>query len=185
MKQVFILMFALLLFGCQTVEAPEEEPAEEVEAQPPAEEANRETVQLAVGGSDISIDYGRPQLQGRNMLAQLEDGQVWRLGMNEATTFETTQSLVFGNTALEAGKYSIWAKKVSNDEWHLIFNSAADIWGTQRDPENDVAEVPLAVGQLTESVERFTVELISTGGQSGEVLMKWATLEIKAPFGVK
>jgi hypothetical protein len=157
-----LLFVVLLCVACQPSEAPVEDveqPATEPE-EPAAEEADRSTVEATVGGAQVSIDYGRPELKGRDMLAMLEDGQVWRLGMNEATVLATDQDLTLGDTVLKAGKYSIWAKKVSFEEWHLIFNSEADIWGTQRKPENDLAAVPAETAELAESVERLLIEVV-------------------------
>ena len=45
----------------------------------------------------------------------------------------------------------------------------------------------LVVGQvteLTESMEKFVIEVISTDERSGELAMKWATAQIKVPFSV-
>jgi len=183
MKQLIQLLFLVVSLGvaCQ----PAETPTQETE-QPPtkAEEPDRGTAEATIGGAQLSVDYGRPELLGRDMLGKLEDGQVWRLGMNEATVFESDQDLTFGDTVIKAGSYSLWARKVSSEEWHLIFNSEAEIWGTQRKPENDVAEVPAERTELSESVEKFVIELVPTGDQSGEIVMKWATLQLRVPFSI-
>jgi len=178
---VLVAFLSLCLFGCQPAEVPEEQaaPAEE-----PAPSTNRGTAQVTIGAIEIKIDYGQPELQGRDMLGKLQDGQVWRLGMNEATTLETSGDLTFGESVVPSGKYSIWAKKVSPAEWHLIFNSEPDIWGTERQPDKDVAEVPMEVSQLDESVEQFLIELNATGDMAGEIVMSWATLQLKVPFSV-
>ena len=102
--------------------------------------------------------------------------------MNDATTFETSSDLTFGDTDLPAGRYSIWAKKVSSDDWRLIFNSDPDVGGLDHNPENDVAETPLEHSDLAESVERFTIELNPIDNVSGEVRMKWATLQLRVAF---
>lgn len=173
----------LLCVACQPSEAPLEETEQPaVEAEEPEAVVDRGTAEATVGGARVSITYGRPELKGRDMLGMLADGQVWRLGMNEATVFETDQDLTFGDTPLQAGKYSIWAKKISAQEWHLVFNSEADIWGTQRKPENDVAVVPAEATELSESAERFMIEVVPQGDQGGEIVMKWGTLQIKVPF---
>ena len=100
--------------------------------------------------------------------------------MNDATTFETSSDLAFGDTVLSAGRYSIWAKKVSSDDWRLIFNSDPDVGGLNHDPESDIAETPLERSDLTESVEQFTIELKPTDDGRGEALMTWATLQLRA-----
>ena len=151
------LLIVAPLLACQPAETPAQEPAEEAAAEelaPP----NRGTVQTTIGGAEITVNYGRPELKGRDMLGQLGNGGIWRLGMNEATRLETTNDLLFGETSLASGSYSLFAKKLSRDEWHLIFNSEADIWGTQRNPDKDVAEVLAEV-----LVERLAGFLGQTG----------------------
>ncbi len=118
------------------------------------------------------------------MLSQLPDGQIWRLGMNDATTLETSSDLAFGDTVLQAGRYSIWAKKVTSDNWRLIFNSEPDVWGLNHNPDSDIAEIPLEHSDLAESVEQFTIELNPTDDGGGEALMKWATLQLRVAFDI-
>ena len=110
MKQFIPLFFfaVLLCLACQPSEAPLEEAEQPaVEAEEPAAVVDRGAAEATVGGAQVSITYGRPELKGRDMLGMLADGQVWRLGMNEATVFETDQDLAFGDASLKAGKYSL------------------------------------------------------------------------------
>lgn len=182
MRQVFLLLFLGFLPACSSAEAP---PGEEIPAaQQTVQSETRGTAEVSIGDTYISVKYGRPELQGRDMLGRLQDGQVWRLGMDEATTFETSKDLAFGSTIIQAGRYSIWAKKVSSDEWRLIFNSEADIFGTEHNAENDIAEIVLAKTELEESVDKFTIEVASTSGTSGEILMTWDTAQLRATFSV-
>jgi len=186
MYRIFIVFLALT-FGSaacsspQTAEQPAASSGGEAEAAP---SGNRGTAEITLGATQVSINYGRPQLQGRDMLSQLQDGQIWRLGMNDATTFETNSDLTLGGTVIQTGRYSIWAKKVTSDDWRLIFNSEPDIWGLDHNPASDIAEIPLEVSDLAESVDPFTIELNPVDGGSAEVLMKWATLQLRAAFKV-
>ena len=154
-----LVVIGLLLSGCGSETTPTEAPPDVDVAADPEPESNRETIEVTLGETQVSVNYGRPQLQGRDMISQLQDSQVWRLGMNEATALETTGVLAFGETLIEAGSYSLWVKKVSADEWRLIFNSEADIWGLARKAENDLVEVPLDISEGLEAVENFTIEL--------------------------
>ena len=47
-----------------------------------AQQAKRGTAEATINGKKVSISYGRPSLQGRDMLAQATPGTVWRVGMN-------------------------------------------------------------------------------------------------------
>jgi len=186
MYRIFVTFLTLTLWAAacssqQTAEQPAASSGGEAE---PAPSSNRGTAELALGATQVSINYGRPQLQGRDMLSQLPDGQIWRLGMNDATTLETSSDLAFGDTVLQAGRYSIWAKKVTSDNWRLIFNSEPDVWGLNHNPDSDIAEIPLENSDLAESVEQFTIELNPTDDGGGEALMKWATLQLRVAFDI-
>ena len=191
MKRIFSILIAItfLSAACSSPQTTTEQPtaasAGEAEAaQDPAASGNRGTAEIVLGSTQVSINFGRPELKGREMLSQLPDGQVWRLGMNDATRFETNSDLLFGQTLIQTGRYSIWGKKVSSDDWRLIFNSEADIWGLDRKAENDIVEIPLESSELAESVEKFTIEINPVAEDSAEILMKWDTLQLRAAFNV-
>ncbi len=186
MYRILVIFLALTFWSAacsspQTAEQPPASGGEEAEAAP---SGDRGTAEITLGATRVSINYGRPELQGRDMLSQLQDGQVWRLGMNEATSFETSSDLTIGDTVIQTGRYSIWAKKVTSDDWRLIFNSEPENWGLAHNPASDIAEIPLEVSDLAESVDPFTIELNPVDGGGAEVLMKWATLQLRAAFNV-
>ncbi len=191
MNRIFSILVVItaLSAACSSPQTTTDQPtaagAGEGEAtQEAAPSSNRGTAELVIGSTQASIDYGRPELKGRNMLSQLPDGQVWRLGMNDATRFETNSDLLFGQTLIQAGRYSIWGKKVTSDDWRLIFNSEADIWGLDRKAENDVVEIPLESSEAAESVEQFTIEMNPVVEGGAEILMNWDTLQLRATFNV-
>lgn len=190
MNRIFSILVVMtaLSAACSSPQTATEEPAagagEGEAAQAPAASSDRGTAEIVLGSTQTSINYGRPELKGRNMLSQLPDGQVWRLGMNDATRLETNTDLLFGETLIETGRYSIWAKKVSSDDWRLIFNSEADIWGLDRKAENDIAESPLESSELAESVEQFTIEMNPVDEGGAEILIRWDTLQLRATFNV-
>lgn len=184
-----LVVITALSAACSSPQTTTEQPTaasagEGESAQEPAASGNRGTAEIVLGSTQASINYGRPELKGRNMLSQLPDGQVWRLGMNDATRFESDSDLLFGQTLIQTGRYSIWGKKVSSDDWRLIFNSEPDIWGLDHNPASDIAEIPLEVSDLAESVDPFTIELNPIDDGTAEILMKWATLQLRATFNI-
>jgi len=149
---------------------------------PPA--GDRGTASATFGNANITINYGRPQLQGRDMLAQATDGMVWRMGMNEATEIKTDVDLKFGATVIPKGNYSLFMKKVSTDQWHLIFNKKTGMWGTEYSEQDDLAEVPLMMSTNPQSVEAFTVELEKINDTTGKIKASWGTSVLSTDFTV-
>ena len=50
-------------------------------ALPVLSQQSRGKTEATVKGKKITIDYGRPALQGRDMIGMARPGMVWRLGM--------------------------------------------------------------------------------------------------------
>ena len=142
----------------------------------------RGKAEATIGGKSVSAEYGRPLLQGRDMLARAQVGTLWRMGANQATTFISEGDLVFGDARVPKGSYTLFARKASDKVWELIFNSKVGVGVGRRQASNDTAAVPLQAESLAESVETFTIELSAEGGSSGSFSMAWGTLKLKASF---
>lgn len=145
----------------------------------------RGTAELSVAGKKISVEYGRPELQGRDMLGRATEGMVWRMGADRTTTLTTEADLQFGETTVPAGTYSLFAKKTGPDSWVLLINSNPNASVGSRKEEEDVAVVPLVSKRLENSIETFTIELLQAGGRQGTFSMAWGNLSLRADFQVK
>lgn len=149
-------------------------------AAPTFAQGNRGKAEVMVSGGDVTVDYGRPSLQGRDMLSKLQEGQFWRMGMNQSTTFTTPVNLHFGSTQIAKGSYSLWLIK-SGSDFQLVFNSQTGQWGTQHDPSKDVAKVTMKKGSLSSPVETFTINLEKASG-GGTLQMEWGETQLSASF---
>jgi len=139
-----------------------------------AHAADRGEAKATVSGKAVVIDYGRPVLKGRDMLAQAEVGKPWRLGADAATTLKTDADLSFGGVAVPKGTYVLTATKVAADKWVL---TAA----TNDADKKKVAEVPLTPGTLPAEVEQFTIGL-GADQDKGELSLSWGKTSLKATF---
>ncbi|HEX8178220.1 MAG TPA: DUF2911 domain-containing protein [Pyrinomonadaceae bacterium] len=144
----------------------------------------RGTAEATVNGKKVSISYGRPGLQGRDLLAQAQTGMVWRLGMNEATEITTDGTLVVSGTELKAGKYTLWVRKTGADTWTLAFHPKTGIWGAPPQREGFAAETPLKLEKAADSAEQLVVELADKSGNA-EIKIHWGTALLTGTFGVK
>jgi hypothetical protein len=139
-----------------------------------AHAADRGEAKATVLGKAVVIDYGRPVLKGRDMLAQAEVGKPWRLGADAATTLKTDADLSFGGVLVPKGTYVLTATKVAADKWVLTAASNdAD--------KKTVAEVPLTPATLPAEVEQFTIGLTSDKDK-GEIALSWGKTGLKAAF---
>ncbi len=137
-----------------------------------------------VGGKNVSVEYGRPALKGRtvqDMLSKLPNGGFWRLGADQSTTFITSGDLMFGDTKVAAGTYSLWAQKEADHSWKLVFNSQHGQWGTQHDPAKDVVSVPLKEGKAAKGPDQVTISL-AKAGTGGAITIEWGDLKLSGDF---
>ena len=133
-------------------------------------------------GATITINYSQPSLKGRTIGKDVEPmkGQVWRMGANEATVFETSKDVTIEGKPLPAGKYSLWGVS-DGKNFTLIFNKAWNIWGTMyaQNKEQDLLTVPVKIEKAKQSHEKLTYTI----DKKGKVDLVWGTMSI--PFKVK
>ena len=136
----------------------------------------RGEAKLELDGKSITVEYGRPSLKGRDMLAKATVGQSWRMGADGATTLKTEAELGFGDTVIPKGDYILTAKKLSEAEWELEI----------RDGDRKiVAAVPLKSAKLDESVEQFTIMLKQADDGGGKLKLKWGMQALWTAFSAK
>jgi hypothetical protein len=163
----------LLVAGCGKAEGqPEGAPAGPPQAKAEAPAPGRGAASVALGGAKVSVDYGRPELQGRDLMALLPVGQEWRMGSNAATTLTTDAPLKFGETTVPAGTYVLKAKRAEADAWRLLIQSSDGA---------TVAEVPMTYQKGDGSVDPFTIDLTGREG-AGQLVLKWGQHVLSAPF---
>ena len=139
---------------------------------------------LEVNGKTVTVDYGRPSLHGRTveeMLAKLPVGGFWRLGADSSTTFTTSGDLMFGSTKVPKGTYSLWAEKMADKSWKLVFNTQHGQWGTQHNPKLDAYKVPLKESKADKAAEEVTITL-AKAGTGGMVTIEWGSLKLGTDF---
>lgn len=149
-----------------------------------AEEDSGETA-LALDGKKVTVTYGRPSTEGKGYKALdkgIEEGFLWRLGKNKATTFETDADLKFGEVVVKAGKYSLAAKK-TKEGWDLLVHPDWDRWGTPVPKEGYVATIPLKVEKAKEEVKLLTIDLKEEHGE-GHWVLTWGKDQLSTSFKV-
>ena len=133
-----------------------------------------------VSGASVSLTYGRPLLRGRTVGDSVEplDGQVWRLGADEATTFTTDRDLMVGAAHVPAGEYTLWT--ISNgDTIELIVNDETGQWGTAYDGTRDLGRTPMTVGTLDQQADQLTLHI-----EDSVLRFEWGAMVASVPIMV-
>lgn len=103
-------------------------------------------VSQTLGLTELTVTYSRPGVKGRTIWGGLVPYDTpWRTGANNATTFETSDDIMFGGQKLAAGKYGL-ATIPGEDEWTVILNSESETWGNRYDESKDVLRVKASPG---------------------------------------
>jgi Protein of unknown function (DUF2911) len=138
-------------------------------------------VQQQVGLCDVTIRYGRPSLKGRKLLGQaaIPFGNVWRMGANEATTFETTDSIMVQGTVLPKGKYAMLAIPGAK-EWTIIINSDANQWGAYSySQKKDILRFTAKTDELKQKEETLSFDFEDITPTSAAVVFRWENSQVK------
>jgi hypothetical protein len=157
----------------------------------------KSTVSQTVGDTEVSIVYHRPNVKGRtiwgcqttdlipkggvNYDCLVPNGQVWRTGANEATTFEISNDVTINGQKLPKGKYSLHTIPNAN-EWTIIFNKTWNQWGSFRyDEKEDALRVtakPVAGGMN----ETMSIGVEDVAENTAKIVIRWE--KISVPFTV-
>lgn len=139
------------------------------------------SVSQTIGTTQVSITYGRPSVNGREVFGGLEAfGEVWRTGANESTAITFSNDVMVEDQKIEAGTYSLYTIP-GEDEWTIIINSQLS-WGTQYDESKDVARVTVEPMQAQQQ-EQFMIYFQNVTNSSAECVLHWD--ETKVPFTIK
>ncbi|MGE5327502.1 MAG: DUF2911 domain-containing protein [Deltaproteobacteria bacterium] len=139
---------------------------------------DRGHAKATIDKAEVTIDYGRPTLKGRDMLKKMEPGNLWRIGSDDPTTIESTADLDFGGTRVAKGKHILLARLVEPGKWTLVVSTKS---ATNYEPSAKLAEIPLEFSEGGDAVEELTINLSNSGGH-GQIEISWGKARLKASF---
>ena len=142
------------------------------------------SVTQRIGTTDITIDYHRPGVKGREIWGGLVAyDKTWRMGANQATTIEFSDPVSIEGNAVPAGKYSFFAIP-GRESWTLILNKDPEQFGAfGYDPGMDQLRVqvrPVAAPH-TEWM-RFSIDPVTPS--SALVTLAWEKLAVPMKIDV-
>jgi len=136
-----------------------------------------------IGSLKVSITYGRPQVNKRQIWGQLVPyNRVWRTGANEATYITFSSDVFVEGQKLAAGSYALFTIPTET-EWTVIFNKVPGLWGHfYYNPEFDALRVKVKP-QAAEHQEwlGYSFEMLSP--TSANVIVHWE--KIKTPIKIE
>ena len=128
------------------------------------------------------VIYSRPQKKGRDIFGGLVPyGEVWRTGANEATELTTYVPLMFGNTLLKPGTYTLYTIP-DKDNWTIIINSDTNVWGAfSYKKEKDIARITVPCEQAAAPIESLSM-IFKTDSKKTVLMIGWDDHYVEIPF---
>jgi len=134
---------------------------------------------LNAGGAD----YEKLASVANGSIVELTESQVPRLTLDTPVRFGTFTVRTENQVGGFPGVYGLWLKRVG-DGWHLVFNQEYDVWGTQHDQKYDVGDIELAHSEPQAGTQPFTIALIPSGPDRGQLSIVWGAHQWTADFVV-
>ncbi len=140
-----------------------------------------------VGLTEVSIEYSRPSLDGRDMYSKLTpEGKRWRTGANARTKISFSKDVQLEGNAVKAGDYNLFTIP-GKSEWTIILNNnTAEASPFRVDDANNILSFKVKPGKLTETVETFTINITDFDKKNmdnAKIELAWENTSVK--FGIK
>jgi hypothetical protein len=144
-----------------------------------------ETHSNIVDGATITITYGRPSMRGRKIFGSLITyGRIWMPGADEATIIQTSNALLFGDTLLPAGSYSLYTL-TGETSWKFIINKQTGQFHTVYNQDQDFVRLEPTIEGLPQPVEQLTISAVPAPNGGGRLQLDWETTRLWVAFTVK
>jgi len=151
-----------------------------------------ETISSVIEGNRVTITYGRPYTKDpkagtpRKIWGGLVPyGKVWRTGADEATTLITQKPIIFGETTVPAGAYSLYTLPQEDGTAKLIINKQLGQWGMQYDEKQDLARVDLKKDVLEKTADQLAIAVAKNPAGGGTLKIMWEDTQYSAAFTVQ
>lgn len=152
------------------------------------------SVSSTVGLTNITIDYFRPQVRGREVFGTGENvvvpyGKLWRTGAGDGTIITFSTKVEIAGKSIDPGKYLVLTIP-GEREWEFILYNDLFIDGANLTPnfkENEVAlrmnVKPIKLDQEISSLS-FQINDVNEKGTSAFIQFAWSNIAFQLPVKV-
>jgi DUF2911 family protein len=154
-----------------------------------------ETISTRFGRDLVIITYGRPYSKkpGTDVVRKIWGdlvpwGKVWRAGSDEATTIIFQKPLIFGDTTVPGGAYTLFMLPNEDGTAKLIINKEIGQWGIpylQKDIDQELVRLDMKKETLDPQVDQFTMAIAKTDNNNGSIQMMWETSRYSIDFKIQ
>lgn len=143
----------------------------------------RHTVMTKVGSVRVAVEWGQPQMRGREIWGALVPwNEVWMPGADEATTLTTDGPVTLGTFDIPAGDHTLFANPTA-DKFELLISRDVGQFHTQHDLTKIIGRVEMTMTERAASVEGLTFAI--EAGLPGTFKLMWDKREYAARLAAK
>jgi hypothetical protein len=187
MKTLILSMVtSAALFGAASSEAQEQKRAASSGGVSP-----HETTSAVIDGCRVTITYGRPFTKDpktgepRKIWGGLVPwDKAWRTGSDEATVLITQKAIMFGDTQVPAGAYTLYTIPSESGTSKLAISKNLGAWGVPVDEKNDLARVDMKKEPAEKQETQFTMAVAKNPSGGGVIKLMWEDTQFTAAFTV-
>ena len=144
-----------------------------------------DSVSVALDGGTVKVCYGRPHVNGREIMGKLVPyGEPWRMGADEATAIYVPVRASIAGVKVEPGWYSIYVIPTEK-QWQVVVNSEAARWGVDIDAKvraKDVGTGTVPAEHGAAPVEILTIGLAKDSPTRATMDVAWADARVRVPI---
>ena len=146
------------------------------------------TVTQKVGLTDVTIEYSRPGLKGRNMYETLTpEGKIWRTGANAGTKISFSTGVKIEGKDVAAGSYLFYTIPGKN-EWTVMLYSDTTLGGNVAgyDESKETARFTVKPVMVSPKIETMTFGIndISKESTAASIVFMWENTSWKLKLEV-
>jgi len=142
------------------------------------------SVSQRIGLTDVTVDYHRPGVKGRQIWNQLVPwDQVWRAGANENTTVTFSTPVIISGKILNAGTYGLHMIP-SQTYWTVILSFQHEAWGSFSYDEAEDAVRVTVTPEETAYEERLLYTINDLTDDSCVISLRWEKVKVSFPVEV-
>jgi hypothetical protein len=148
-------------------------------------QSQRAVVTQRIGITDITVNYHRPLVNGRQVWGKLVPyGDVWRAGANENTTITFTDPVTIEGQPLDKGTYGLHMIPTEN-QWTVIFSKMSTAWGSFSYKQDEDALRVTVKPQAAEFHDALTYDFDDVKPDSTVVTLRWEKVAVPFKVAVK
>lgn len=140
-----------------------------------------------VGLTDVTIDYSRPGVKGRQIFGGLIPyDQIWRTGANASTKITFSDDVVLGGKEIPKGTYALYTKP-SKTSWTVMVYKDLTLGGnvSKYQESKELTKFSVEVTKMPFKVESMTFMVNDISDDKANIYLIWDDVSVSMPLKVE